>query len=213
MARRADSDFHILDSESCDALLLPCLLAKEIDVNSKIRYVAMGACGLALVAGYAWAKVTFDFDPAVDFSSYSTYAWIERDNSVESQIPDYLNIRLQRVTEDVLAEKGLEPAPAPPQTDLLLTYYYSDKDEVQVNYIAYSPYSPWGYGYWPGFNYGYTEVRSYVKGTLVLDIVDAHTHKLVWMGILTKEVQSANPPGKRIEKSINKLLKNFPPKK
>jgi hypothetical protein len=32
------------------------------------------------------------------------------------------------------------------------------------------------------------------------------------MGILEKEVQSTNPPGKRIQKSIKKLLKNFPPK-
>ena len=96
---------------------------------------------------------------------------------------------------------------------VLLTYYFSDKEELQINQVAYSPYSPWGYGYWPGFNYGYTEVRSYTKGTLVLDIVDARTHKLVWMGVLEKEVQSANPAGQQIEKSITKLLKNFPPKK
>lgn len=182
-------------------------------MNPRIRQVAVCICCLAFVAGYAWAKVTFDFDPAVDFSSYSTYAWIERDNSIESKIPEHLNIRLQRVTDDVLAEKGFDPAPAPPQTDLLLTYYYSDKDELQVNYIPYSTYSPWGYGYWGGFNYGYTEVRSYTKGTLVLDIVDARTHQLVWMGVLSKEVRSSNPPSKRIQKSINKLLKNFPPKK
>jgi hypothetical protein len=33
------------------------------------------------------------------------------------------------------------------------------------------------------------------------------------MGVLEKEVQSANPAGQQIEKSITKLLKNFPPKK
>jgi hypothetical protein len=182
-------------------------------MNPKSRYVAFTAVCLALVATVAWAKVVFDFDPSVDFSAYSTYGWMQRDDSVESKIPEHLNIRLQRVTEEVLAEKGLVPAPAPPQTDLLLTYYYSDKDDLQVTHIPYSSYAPWGYGYWPGFNYGYTEVRSYTKGTLVLDIVDARTRKLVWMGVLTKEVQSANPPGKRIQKSITKLLKNFPPKK
>lgn len=182
-------------------------------MNPKIRCIATCACLFALAAGYAWAKVRFDYDHSVDFSGYSTYAWIERDNSVESMIPEHLNIRLRRVTEDVLAEKGFDPAPAPPQTDLLLTYYYSDTNELQINHIPYSPYSPWGYGYWGGFNYGYTEVRSYTKGTLVLDIVDARTHQLVWVGVLDKEVQSANPPGKRIEKAITKLLKDFPPKK
>ena len=178
----------------------------------RVRYTVLCMCLVALAAGYAWAKVNFDYDKKVDFSGYSTYAWMERDNSVESQLPDHLLIRLQRVTEEVLAEKGFDPAPAPPQTDLLLTFYYGDKDELQINHVAYAPYSPWGYGYWPGFNYGYTEVRSYKEGTLVLDIVDARSHKLVWMGILEKEVRSSDPPGKRMQKSIKKLLKNFPPK-
>ena len=132
-------------------------------MSSRKAFVAVCACLFALAAGIAWAKVTFDFDPSVDFSGYSTYAWIERDNSVESVIPEHLNIRLRRVTEDVLADKGLEPAPAPPQTDLLLTYYFSDKHDIQINYVPYASYSPWGYGYWSGFNYGYTEVRSYTK--------------------------------------------------
>jgi hypothetical protein len=113
-------------------------------------------CCVVLLAGYAWAKVTFDYDHAVDFSGYSTYAWMERDNSIEAQLPEHLRLRLRRVTEDVLADKGLEPSPAPPQTDLLLTFYYGARDELAVHHVAYSSYSPWGYGYWGGFNYGYT---------------------------------------------------------
>jgi hypothetical protein len=182
-------------------------------MKSRARVVALIFCCFALVATYTWAKVRFDSDPAVDFSAYSTYAWMERDNSVESQLPDHLRIRLRRVTEEVLAEKGFDPAPAPPQTDFLLTYYLGAKDELQINHVPWGPMSPWGYGYWGGFNYGYTDVRSYKKGTLVLDIVDARTHQLVWVGILEKEIQSANPPGKRVQKSVRKLLKNFPPKK
>ncbi len=182
-------------------------------MNSTVRMSIVFVCCVVLLAGYAWAKVTFDYDHAVDFSGYSTYAWMERDNSIEAQLPEHLRLRLRRVTEDVLADKGLEPSPAPPQTDLLLTFYYGARDEIAVHHVAYSPYSPWGYGYWGGFNYGYTEVRQYKEGTLVLDIVDAHTHQLVWVGTLEKEVRSVNPSGKRIEKVIKKLLKNFPPGK
>lgn len=166
----------------------------------------------AVFAGYAWAKVIFDYDPEVDFSSYATYGWLERENSVDEQLPEHLRLRLRRVTEEVLAEKGLAPAPAPPQTDLLLTFYYGDTQEFQVNYMPYSPYRSWGYGYWGGFGGGYTDVRRYTKGTLVLDIVDARTHKLVWFGSISGEIRSVNPPGKRIEKTVSKLLKNFPPK-
>jgi len=181
-------------------------------MSPKVRFIGVFALCLALAAGYAWAKVRYDRDASVDFSAYTTYAWMERDNSVDSQLPEHLRIRLRRVTEEVLAEKGFEPAPAPPQTDVLLTYYLGATDELQINHVPYGPMSPWGYGYWGGFNYGYTEVRSYKKGTLVLDIVDARTRQLVWVGILEKEIQSVNPPGKRVQKSVKKLLKNFPPK-
>jgi hypothetical protein len=158
-----------------------------------------------------WAKVVTDHDPDTDFSSYTTYGWLERENSIEELLPDHLRLRLRRVTEDVLAEKGLEPAPAPPQTDLLLTYYFSADRQFQVDYIPYSAYSPWGYGWWGGYGGGITEVRSYTEGTLVLDIVDARTHKLVWIGTVAKEIRSVNPSGKQIEKTISKLLKDFPP--
>jgi hypothetical protein len=165
-----------------------------------------------LTAGLVWAKVVSDHDPAADFSSYSTYEWLERENSVETLLPNHLRMRLRRVTEEVLAEKGFLPSPAPPQTDLLLTYYLSTEQLLEINHVGYSSYTPWGYGYWPGFNYGYTEVRSYPEGTLVLDIVDARSRKLVWIGTLQREIRSTNPPGKRIEKGVKKLLKTFPPK-
>ena len=182
-------------------------------MKPRLQFVMMFLLAIVMAAGYAWAKVVFDYDKSVDFSSYSTYAFLERDNSIESQLPDHLRVRLHRVTEEVLAEKGFVPAPAPPQTDFYLTYYFGAEDQLEINRVGYGPYSPWGYGYWPGFNYGYTEVRSYKQGTLVLDIVDARTHQLVWMGVLEGEVRSTNPSGKRIQKNLKKLLKNFPPKK
>jgi hypothetical protein len=179
---------------------------------SQRRLVAALAILGVVFAGYAWAKVISDHDPNADFSSYKTYGWLQRENSIDDQLPDFLRIRLQRVTEDVLAEKGLEPAPAPPQTDLLLTYYFSAEQQFQIDYTPYSPYNAWGYGYWGGYGGGITSVRQYAEGTLVLDIVDARTHQLVWMGSITKDIQSVNPPGDRIEKAIRKLLKDFPPK-
>lgn len=171
------------------------------------------ACVLMGVAVAAWAKVFSDHDPQVDFDAYRTYAWMPREGSAETQLPEHLQLRLRRVSEEVLATKGFEPAPAPPQADLLLTYYLGLNNELRIDYVGYGPTTPWGYGYWPGFNYGFTDVREYTKGTLVLDIVDAETRRLVWTGTLKTTVQSANPPGNRVEKAVKKLLKDFPPKK
>ena len=67
----------------------------------KVRNIVMCMCLVGMAAGYAWAKVTFDYDHALDFSGYSTYAFLERDNSIETQLPDHLRVRLHRVTEEV----------------------------------------------------------------------------------------------------------------
>lgn len=179
---------------------------------SRKGIVTIFAILVAAAAGYAWAKVISDHDPTADFSSYKTYGWLQREDANDELLPEHLRMRLQRVTEDVLAEKGLEPAPAPPQTDLLLTYHFGAGEEFAVDYMPYSPYQPWGYGYWGGYGGGYTQVRKYMEGTLVLDIVDARTHQLVWFGSISKELRSVNPPGDRIKKTVTKLLKSFPPK-
>ena len=182
-------------------------------MSSTRRAILVVACLVVMVASVVWAKAVFDYDPSVDFNQYATYGWLERENSVEHLLPDHLRMRLRRVTEEVLAEKGLAPAPAPPQTDLLLTYYLSTEMQLEIRHVGYSTMQPWGYGYWPGYNWGYTEARQYPEGTLVLDIVDAQTRKLVWVGTLQREVRSTNPSGKQVQKAVTKLLKNFPPKK
>jgi hypothetical protein len=170
------------------------------------------ACLLVGVAASVWAKVISDHDENVDFSAFTTYAWLSREGSADAELPEHLRIRLQRVTEEVLAEKGFEPSPAPPQTDLLLTYYLGLEKELRIDWVVYGASSPWGYGSWGGYDYGYAQAREYSEGTLVLDIVDARTRKLVWTGRLEKTIRSANPPGDQVERTVKKLLADFPPK-
>ena len=58
-----------------------------------------------------------------------------------------------------------------------------------------------------------TTVETYTDGTIVVDLFDAKTKKLAWRGVATKEI--SNKPEKvseQIEKAIEKVFKNFPPK-
>ena len=72
---------------------------------SRKRLVAVLAIVVAAAAGYAWAKVISDHDPNADFSSYKTYGWLQREDADDEQLPAHLRMRLQRVTEEVLAER------------------------------------------------------------------------------------------------------------
>jgi hypothetical protein len=67
--------------------------------------------------------------------------------------------------------------------------------------ISVQEYTDWGYGYGGGWPYGYgyygmwagapstyVDVSTYTEGTMILDVVDTHTKKLVFRGTGTAVV-------------------------
>jgi len=170
-----------------------------------IAILAIGACSST--------KVEYHSDPSADFSAYRLYSWIEpsEEDAAKYTPPKHLDRRFRRVVDDAMAEKGFERSPVEPAADLLMVYYVAVNSELRVTSV---PYGYWGvhqYGYWPGYGYGATEVRKYNEGTVLLDIIDAKTHQMVWTGTVTKAVHSSNPSSDKIAKTVKQLLKGFPP--
>ena len=81
---------------------------------------------------------------------------------------------------------------------------------------GYGPYG-WGYGGgWGGGGTTSTQVRDILVGTLVIDIADAKKGQVIWRGMGVKEVDTQAKPEKRdksISSAVNKIFKNYPPKK
>ncbi|MCP4899494.1 MAG: DUF4136 domain-containing protein [bacterium] len=180
-----------------------------------LRAASMALVGSAIILIGACSTLDYysEADPEADFSGYSTYMWTDRpDNTPGGALEQHLDLRLRRVIDDVLEDKGLQVARALPQADLLLIYYAGFKDRVSVRYIPYSNTHPYGYGYWGTSPWGHTDVRHYSDGSIVLDVIDHKTHKLVWSGAVSGAVRNENPPSDRVEKVARKLLADFPPK-
>jgi len=60
-----------------------------------------------------------------------------------------------------------------------------------------------------------TVERKYDEGTLILEVVDAASGRLVWRGWAQAEVKSKADPGQRearIWEAVAKILDQFPPK-
>jgi hypothetical protein len=79
-------------------------------------------------------------------------------------------------------------------------------------------YGPYGWGYGGGFNSTTTntQVRDIVVGTLVIDMADAKNKKVIWRGMGVKEINTTAKPEKRdksIKSAVDKIFKNYPPKK
>jgi hypothetical protein len=169
-----------------------------------------------LVAGCSSFRVSTDYDPAVDFSQYGSYAWIPEPPATEDA-PDrpsdgLIRQRIERAVDDVLATKGLRRVQDQGDASLLVAEHINVDQKLQVNTVNYG----YGYGRWGYYGGGYTDtqVDQYEEGTLILDFIDAGTKQLVWRGQAKTRLRDEKTPEartKRIRQAVGAILDRYPP--
>ncbi len=157
-----------------------------------------------------------------NLSNYHTFAWMPPgDKTVKNEVAD---TKIKDATTSALVAKGFRLSQRRP--DLIVNYSTVVGTGTRTNY--YSPYyggfyPGWGFGFGWGwgwryrpyyafgapFAYGptYAEKEQYKEGTLIIDLIDSRTHKIVWRGFGVGEVH--NNPQKTIEdlpKVVNGVL-------
>jgi hypothetical protein len=91
--------------------------------------------------------------------------------------------------------------------DFTVAYYASRRGELDVREYDY------GYpGRWGGWrDRGGVEVRPYIEGTVIVDVVNPKTHELVWRGRGVSDV-SDDPEtyAQNLNRAIGAIVKKFP---
>ena len=170
------------------------------------RVVLSVSSVLLLMAGAARAQdVTYNAMPGTDFAKFKSYKWIAIQGAVTpDQIVDQ---EIKQAIDMELATKGLTKTEAD-TADLYVGYQVAVDQEKQWN--AYGG----GLGFRAGLGTASATSSTISIGTLGLDIYDQAGKQLVWRGAATKTIDAKAKPEKRqenITKSVNKLLKNYPP--
>jgi hypothetical protein len=175
---------------------------------------------IALIFFMTGCAVT-DIDRDVNFNSYRKYAWKEPDVQVVNPIyeSDLITKKIKNVVEDEFVKKGIVLVNNKP--DFFVTYNIrkEKKQQTMNNYSGMGFYPFWGLGwgwrmpYMMGYPYyggmmPYT--REYTQGTLILDVVDAKSNKLVWRGSVSGNVDNVKNLQKQIEKGVRAILKKYP---
>jgi len=170
-------------------------------------------------------KIGYDFDRSVDFSAYHTYAWLSGDQEktgdrrADSSTVD-MRIRIAVGTQ--LRLKGYQ-ALLDEKPDFYVAYHVGLKDsspDISTQYysdgmaghaFAYSADSRSAGKGAPAMN----ETPSYLTGSLLIDIIDAGSQKLVWRGTAAGEVDPGLTSQQRDERTkaiVHEILSYFPPK-
>lgn len=161
-------------------------------------------------------KVTTDYDHAINFSEYKTFAVYDL-RAQEGQV-NQLNVdRVAKAIRNEMLAKGFTESSNP---DLKVNAVSILKNKTSVsantNFYGYGgmyrPYGYWGGGAMMGGANTTFDTYDYVDGSLVIDIVSTKTDKLVWQGIGNAEIDSKpDNPEEFINGAIKKILTGFPP--
>jgi len=167
---------------------------------------------VALVLGFAVGdaaaqEVTYNFDRDTDFSKFITYKWVDI-KSVQ-QLDYITKEQIIAVIDAELAKKGLL------KTDSDYADLYIGYQTALSRQTLWMPYHTWGYGLgWDG-GLEWIAEASIHAGQLHLDMYAAREKKLVWSGAVSNAFDlmlSLDRSETKIQKSVEKLLQNYPPK-
>jgi len=171
-----------------------------------MRTLIAGAAVLVPVLLSA-VDVNKDWDKAYDFAKVKTFA-AKIGQSWGNPLSEN---RVKADFSEALTEIGWKVAPeASADAVMVLNGATSTRKNVNTFYSG-GGYGGWGYGGWGGGS-ATTTVSDYLVGTLVVDIFDAKTHKLVFRATATDEIsKDPSKNEKKIDKAATKIFKDFPP--
>lgn len=181
------------------------------------------AIGCLLVAGCATTlTATTDYDPGVDFTTYSSFSWIDPNPLIRSVTQRPLSPlvvqRLMADTRDLLEGRGLRFVEDPTEADLAVAFTIGSRDGIRVESFPTSSFqrgprgrrgSTWG-GYWGGST---VRTRTYTEGQLAVDLFSVAEARPVWHGTTASRVTRSDreDPSELIRQALEAILAEFPP--
>lgn len=186
------------------------------------------ATSLTIIAGFVLAgcaaqmTATMDFDPAVDFSAYRTFAWIDPNPVVRAATQRPLSpliiIRLKEETYDLLTARGLEFVGDSADADLAVAFTIGSREGIRITSYPTRSFRrgpgarsyTWG-GYWGGSN---VRARQYTEGQLAIDMFDVAEARPVWHGTTASRITRGDRErtDELIRAALAAILADFPPR-
>jgi hypothetical protein len=169
---------------------------------------------VALLMGVATAcapmTVSSHVERGLDTTRYRTFEWGPAD-ALPTGDPrldrnPFFKDHFEGAVEKQLAARHIEMTPTNP--DLLIHYHASISHRIEVNRTDNQ------YGYCANEDCN-TRVNDFEAGTLILDIVDAHTNRLIWRGwaqrALGDMLENQDHMAERIDEAVRRMLARFRP--
>ena len=180
-------------------------------MRSIAKILATTFFGVALAGTPILAQtVTIDYDHSVNFLKLKTFTW-DRVHATDPNVEDRITIAVNRD----MAGRYMTAVGKGGDVTIIAVLATQDKKEYYDFYSAANDITwqrGWGSG---GFLDTAATVQDVPLNTLVVDMYDTKTHKLLWRGMVTEPALVSGSEDKKdnaIDKEVTMLIGKYPPK-
>src|ERR1700681_1313138 len=169
-----------------------------------MKFIAKIAASVGLTLVLATASfaqhVKTDYDHSANFGQYKTYSC----EKVQTKDPLLVD-RIKSAVNSALAGKGWTEVPSAGEVEVFAIETTQDQQTLDTFYNGFGGGRRWGgFG---GMGDATTTVETYKVGTLVIDLFDARTEKLIWRSSSSDTLSdNADKKTKNLDKGVNKMF-------
>ena len=188
-----------------------------------MRNIIIFSITLLAVSACSSVKFKADYDGDVDFTQHKTlsyYGWTEESDKILTR---FEKERIEQAFGEEFEKRGFTLAER--DGDIIVSLFIVV--DMKKGATAYTNHYGGGgpYGYYGGYGYGagwgwgmgqstttYNEY-DYFVGTLVCDVFDSKTKRLIWQGVVSGEIDD-NPKTRErnTPRVVKELMKRYPKK-
>ena len=161
---------------------------------------------MLLLACVSFAQhVKTDYDHSANFGQYKTFSW----EKVQTKDPLMID-RIKDAVNGALSAKGWTLVPSGGDVEVFAIETTQNQQTLDTFYNGFGGGRRWGgFG---AFGDATTTTETYTVGTLVVDLFDAKTEKLIWRSSSSDTLSNnADKNTKNLGKGVNKMFQHFPP--
>src|SRR5438270_2156635 len=158
----------------------------------------------ALTAASLAQQVKTDYDRDANFSKYKTFSF----EKIQTEDPLWVD-RIKSAVGASLTARGLSQVDSGGDISVVAVGMTKTQQRLDTFYNGFGGGWRWG----GRFGDATTTTETYQVGTLVVDLFDSNTKELLWRGSASGTVSNKSDSNiKNLDKGVQKMFKNYPPK-
>lgn len=202
-----------------------------------MKHLLIISCLMIFIGCGTYQNIYFNYDKSIDFSKYKTFAWAPDTASVASKEfehtaydNDIVRNNAKNYITHCLTQRGLLVNIDSPSVIVQLVllnekkeqivsyrsnpysgYYFNNPYYFPYYYPYYRYYTWYGWGYYPYWNDQTTSyTKTYVKGTITINMFDRKLKKPVWTGSAEGDIYDPKYIQYDVHPAVDRIMKKFP---